>query len=118
MPGRRAGHPRRDPHGISGLTPRKGLIERVTRSADSSDWIALARAVHGLAQAADMDVDRALVDLGVHAPDAVEQLGSAEDAAGALHQEFQHAEFGGTEMQLASAPAHALGLAVEDDVAA
>ena len=63
-----------------------------------------------------MDVDRPLVDIDVVSPDAVEQLLAREHAPGRLHEELQQAEFGGPEMDLASAPAHAARLAVELDV--
>ena len=64
-----------------------------------------------------MDVDGALVDIDVVAPDRVEQLLAREDPAGALHQEFEQLELGRPEMQLAAVPADAVRLAVELDVA-
>ena len=77
----------------------------------------LAAAVERLAQPADMHVHGALVDIDVAAPDAVEQLLAREDAAGALHQEFEQPEFGRPEPDLAAAARHAVRLAVELDVA-
>ena len=46
-----------------------------------------------------MDVDGALIDIDVAAPDGVEQLGARIDPAGRLHQEFEQAEFGRAEVQ-------------------
>ena len=64
-----------------------------------------------------MDVDRALVDFGRHAPDAVEQLRAREDPAGLFQQIFEQAELGRPEMDVARAAAHAARLAVEVEVA-
>ena len=50
------------------------------------------------AQAADMDVDGARLDIDVAAPDAVEQLLAREHPAGAFHQEFKQAVFGRPEI--------------------
>ena len=70
-----------------------------------------------LAQPADMDVDGALVDIDVAAPDAVEQLLAREHAARALHQEFQQAIFGRPEIDGAAVARDALLFAIEFDVA-
>ena len=48
-----------------------------------------------------MDVNRPLIDFRVHAPHAVEQLSTGEDAAGALHQELKKLELGRAKVQLA-----------------
>ncbi len=70
-----------------------------------------------LAQAPDMHVDGALVDIDVAAPHAVEQLLARVHAAGALHQEFEQAELGRAERDLAAAAKHAAALAVELEIA-
>src|SRR5690606_37327484 len=93
------------------------LLHRVTRAANGADDVAVAAAVDGLAQPADMDVDGALVDIDRLAPDIVEQLPAREDAAGVAHHEFEQAEFGRPELYLGCAAVDAMGLAVEDDVA-
>src|SRR5271165_3288602 len=83
------------------------LVERVARAAHGSDRIPFAPARQGLPKAADMHVDRALVDFGRLSPDAVEQLGAREHAAGLLEQVFEQAKLGGSKMDVARAAAHA-----------
>ena len=63
-----------------------------------------------------MDVDGAGLDIDVRAPDGVEQLLAAEDAAGVLHQVVEQAEFGGAQVDLVAGAADAVGDAVDDDV--
>ena len=63
--------------------PFELLVEGVAGAADGADRVAAAAAVERAAQAADVHVDGALVDIDVVAPDAVEQLLAREDAAGA-----------------------------------
>ena len=92
------------PHGLPGqarqslreglIHPAKPIIQRVPRAAHGADGVGLLAAVDGLAQAPDMDVDGALVDIDLGAPDAVEQLLAREHAARPLHQKFQQAVFG------------------------
>src|SRR3984957_3574654 len=93
----------------------EAIVERVARAAHGADRIGGAAAIERLAQAADMDVDGAFVDIDVAAPDAVEQLLAREHAAGILHQEFEQAELGGAEWDVASGAGDALLLAVELD---
>src|SRR5215470_2972113 len=50
---------------------RKAVVECVARAAYGADRILLAARIEQLAQAADMHVDGALVDVDVTAPDAV-----------------------------------------------
>ena len=50
------------------------VVQRVAGAADGADRVLLAAGVEQLAQAADMHIDGALVDIDVAAPDAVEQL--------------------------------------------
>src|SRR4051812_45505049 len=73
---------------------REPVIQRVTRAAYGADGILFPAGIEQLAQAADVDVDGTLVDIDVAAPDAVEQLLAAEDAAGMLQEKFQKAIFG------------------------
>ena len=77
-----------------------GFVEGIAGAADGADRIRLAGGVEGLAQAADMDVDGALVDVDVAAPDAVEELLAREDPPGLSHQELEQLELGRAEMQL------------------
>src|SRR6202035_5798177 len=88
-----------------------------TGSAHGADRIGGAAAIERLAQASDMDVDGALVDVDVTAPDAVEQLLARKHPARVLHQEFEQAEFGRPERNVAAGARDPLLLAVELDVA-
>src|SRR4051812_6340639 len=54
-----------------------------------------------LAQALDVDIDGALLDEDVVAPDAVEQLPAAVDALRVCHQEVQQPELGRADLDLA-----------------
>jgi len=74
------------------------VVERVAGTAHRADRIIVVTAVKRLAQAANMDVDGALIDVDVAAPDAVEKLLAGKDAAGPLHQEFEQAIFGRPEI--------------------
>ena len=74
----------------------EAIIQRISRAADGADRILLAAGVEQFAQAADVDVDGALVDIDVAAPDAVEQLLAAEDAAGMFEKEFKQAVLSAT----------------------
>src|ERR1700724_309218 len=70
----------------------KPIVERIAGAANGADRIDGVAAVERLAQAADMDVDGALVDIDVAAPHAIEQLLAGKYPAGALHPIFQQAE--------------------------
>src|SRR5918993_3062507 len=95
----------------------KRLVEGVAGASKGADRVGAARSADRLAQAPDMHVDGALVDIDVAAPHAVEELLAREDAAGALHQELQELELGRAEMELLAGAAHAVGLPVELDIA-
>src|ERR1700688_1197941 len=75
----------------------EAVVQRIAGAAHGADRIRHAAAVERLAQAADMDVDGALVDIDVATPDLVEQLLAREDASGVLQQEFEQAELGRAE---------------------
>ncbi len=64
-----------------------------------------------------MHIDRALIDIDVAPPHAVEQLRAAEHASRALHQELEQPELGRSEMDLAPVSGHPVRLAVERDIA-
>src|ERR1700691_4851920 len=69
------------------------IVERVASAAHGADRIGALPPVERLAQAADMDVHRALVDVDVAAPHPVEQLLPAKAPARPFHQKFEQAEF-------------------------
>src|SRR6185312_9579134 len=97
--------------------PAEAVVERVAGAADGADRVRLLAAIDGLAQPADMDVDGALVDIDVRAPDAIEQLLPREHTARPFHQELQQPVFGRTQIDRAARAGDALLLAVELDVA-
>src|SRR5580658_3293516 len=84
----------------------EAVVERIAGAAHGADRIDGVAAVERLAQAPDMDVDGALVDIDVAAPDAVEQLLAREHPAGTLHQKFKQPELGGTEVDRAARARH------------
>src|SRR5206468_11606910 len=106
-----------DDDGALRLHLREPVIQRISRAAHGADRVLFAAGVEQLAQAADMDVDGALVDIDVAAPDAVEQLLAREHAAGMLQEELQQAVFGRTEIDRPARARHAALVAVELDVA-
>src|SRR5262249_37684815 len=82
--------------------PAEPVVERVTRPAYGADGVGHMAAIDRLAQATNMDIDRSFVDVDIGAPDTIEQLLSREHSAWPLHQEFQQAIFGGSEIDRAS----------------
>ena len=74
-------------------------------------------AIERLAQAPDMHVDRALVDIDVAAPDAVEQLLAGKHPPRPLHQIFEEAELGRAQIDRLAGARDALLLAIEFEVA-
>src|SRR5437588_576495 len=96
---------------------REPVIQRIARAAHGADRVLLAAWIEQLAQAADVDVDGAFVDIDVAAPDAVEQLLAAEHAAGMLEEKLQQAILGRAEIDRSARTRDAAFLAIEFDVA-
>src|SRR5262249_43158915 len=95
----------------------EAIVEGVTGAAHGTDRVGLVAAVERLAQAADVHVDGAFVDVDLATPDAVEQLLAREHAAGRLHQDLEQAVLGGPEIDGAAAARPPLLLAVDLEVA-
>jgi hypothetical protein len=76
-------------------TGRRLQVQRVARGADGAYGVGGLVGGEGAAQAADMDVDRAGLDVDVRAPDRVQQLFAGEHPAGVLHEVVQQPELGG-----------------------
>src|SRR5262249_31909301 len=89
--------------GLALRTSAEPVVEGVTGAAHGADRVRSPPAIQSLAQAPDVHVNGALIDIDVAAPNAVEQLLAREHAAGALHQKFEQAELGGSEWNLAAA---------------
>src|SRR5262249_39165500 len=79
------------------------VVERVAGATHGADRIDVVAAIERLAQPPDVDVDGALVDVDLAAPDPVEQLLAREHAAGPLHQKLEQAIFGRPEIDRAAA---------------
>src|ERR1019366_2864313 len=97
--------------------PAEAVVERIAGSPHGADRVGELAAIDRFAQAPDMHVDGALVDIDVAAPDAVEQLLARENAARALHQKLQQAIFGRPQIDGAAAARDPPLVAVEFDVA-
>src|SRR5690349_3952688 len=95
----------------------EALVEGIAHAAHGADGIDLAAALQAFAQAPDMDVDGALIDIDVAAPDRIEELGAAIDAARALHEIFEQAELGRRQSDVAGGAGDAPCAPVERDVA-
>src|SRR5580704_9648587 len=87
------------------------IVERIAGATYGTDRVDGVAAIERLAQAADMDVDGALVDIDVAAPYPVEQLLAREHPAGTFHQKFEQAELRRAELDRPSRARHALFLA-------
>src|SRR5258708_57399 len=96
---------------------RKPIIQRVAGAAHGADRVLLAAGVEQFAQAADMDVHGALVDIDVAAPDTIEQLLAAEHPPRMLQEKFQQPILGRAEIDRAARAGDAALLAIELDVA-
>ena len=83
-------------------------VQSVTRRPHGSYDVDFTFRVHGSAQAADMHVDRARLDVDVAAPDRVQHFLAREDPAGMLHEKLQQAELGRPEMNRPSVALHAV----------
>src|SRR3954451_24662442 len=95
---------------------RKPVIQRIAGAAHGANRVLLAVRVEQFAQAADMHVDGALVDIDVASPDAVEQLLAAEHPAGTLEEELQQAVFGGSQIDRPAGARDAAFFAVKLEV--
>ncbi len=71
--------------------------EPVAAAAHRLDEAVLSERLERLAQAPDVDVDRALLDIDVVAPHVVQQLRARMHALRTREQEAQQPEFGGAE---------------------
>src|ERR1700747_1569519 len=107
------------PPAAAGLLFRLGkpVVERVTGAAHGADRILLAAGVEQLAQAPDMHVHGALVDIDIAAPDAVEQLFAAEHAPGILQEKFEQPVFGRSEIDRTAGAGDATLFTIQFDIA-
>ena len=70
-------------------------VERIASAADGADDVRIAQRQ---AQAADVDIDRAELDILAVRPDGLEQLLARKDAAWIFEEVTQQAIFGGPEL--------------------
>jgi hypothetical protein len=64
-----------------------------------------------------MDVHGALFEVGIGAPDVVQQLAAAVGPPGVAHEELQHAVFGGAHADFPAVVQHASGNGVQGKLA-
>src|SRR5438046_1730055 len=81
---------------------RQVAPEAIAHAAYGFEKVLVARRLQRLAQPPDVYVDRALLDIDVVAPDLVEKLGTRVDAARVRHEEAQHAELEGAQLDVAA----------------
>src|SRR5690349_17310522 len=87
--------------------------EAIAGAAHRLDQPVVAGLFQRLAEPPDVDIDRALFDVHIAAPDAIEQLFARVHALGMGHEEREHAVLGGAEHHGALACADALAALVE-----
>src|SRR5262245_62378989 len=93
-------------------------FHRIPGAANRADDVLHVREIERLAQASNMDIHGAFVDVDVMPPDAIKKLRTGKDAAGRRHQEFEKAELGRTKAHFPALAMNAVGLTVEFDIAA
>src|SRR6266404_3163461 len=93
-----------------------GVVERVPGAAHGTDEVGHAGEIDRLAQAADVDVDGACLDIDVMTPYLVEQLLARKDAAGMLHEEAQQAELRRPEMDRSALTGYAMGYEIHGKI--
>src|SRR3970040_871519 len=71
--------------------------EPIAGAADRANQLVVAERRQRFAETANVHVDRALLDIDVAAPDAVEELRAAVNAIGMQHDKLEQAKFGRTE---------------------
>src|SRR5260370_21208333 len=84
--------------GVENIDSTRRGVQRIAGGTDGADQVGVVVAVQRNAQAADMDVDGAGLDIDVLAPHRVQKLLAREDAAGMLHEMAPQAEFAAAEM--------------------
>jgi hypothetical protein len=87
--------------------------EAVAGAAHGLHHLLQAARLERLAQAADVHVDGALLDVVVAAPHVVEQLRARVDAVGVRHEEMQQPVLGGADVHRLVAGVHAVRGAVQ-----
>src|SRR5437868_5274165 len=78
------------------------VIEGIAGAPDGAYRILFAAGVELFAQAPDMHIDGALVDIDIAAPDAVEQLLAAEYPSRMLQKKFQQTVLGRPQLDRAA----------------
>src|SRR4051812_921133 len=96
---------------------REPVVQRIAGAAHGADRILLAAGIEQFAQAADMHVDGALVDIDVAPPNAVEQLLAAEHPPRMLEKKLQQAVLGRAEIDRPARARDPALFAVELDIA-
>ena len=91
-------------------------VQGVAGRTDGSDQVHLRAVVDCSAQAPDMDVNRAQLDIDVAAPDGVQQLLAAEHPLGMLQEVAQQLELGRPQMHRTFTAPHPVRGEVHDQI--
>src|SRR5580658_9928623 len=89
----------------SGWLDRLG-VKRVPGRAHRTNEIKFRFPIDRLAQAADMHVHRARLDMNIRAPDRIQQFLAGKNPARMLHEKFKQTEFSGPQMHGAAIALH------------
>jgi len=93
-----------------------GSTESVAHTTNGADGILVTGFAQLLAESADMDIDGALFDMDVAAPDPIKQLRARPDTTGLFKKGCQKPVFGGPEHQLGAIPIRPVFAGFHDDV--
>src|SRR3954464_7352502 len=87
--------------------------EPIPRTAHGLNEAIVPEFFERLTKAPDVHIDRALLDIDVAAPDAIEELVALVHPLRVRHEELEHAVFGGAERHRLVAHEHAMARLVE-----
>src|SRR5579863_8798662 len=107
--------PRRRPDSAP-IASAERIVDGVAGAAHGANWIPLLALRQPLAQASDMHIDRAFVDLRRSTPDKVEQLPAREHPARLLEQIFEQPKIRRPQADVAIAAADAPGQPIQIEV--
>src|SRR5689334_13799312 len=93
----------------------RGVAEFIAEAADGLDLVGALAELS--ADGGDVDVDRAVEDVGVAAEGGVDDVVAGEDAAGLAREELEDAKLGGGQGDALAAPGHLVAGDVDREVA-
>ena len=102
-----------DPRTLPALGFAESFIEGIASPAHAEDRITFTTGRQCFAKASYVDIDRPVGDVDGWPPNTLQKVLPRKDAPGPLEQTLEQSEFRWPEMDVARAPAHSSGLAVE-----